>query len=28
MDEYVAALFLPHTDSERFPRAAAALGMA
>lgn len=23
MDEYVAALFLPHTDSERFPRAAA-----
>ena len=28
MDEYVAALFLPHTDSERFPRAAAALGVA
>jgi uncharacterized 2Fe-2S/4Fe-4S cluster protein (DUF4445 family) len=28
MDEYVAALFLPHTDSRRFPRAAAALGVA
>lgn len=28
MDEYVAALFLPHTDGERFPRAQAALGMA
>ena len=28
MDEYVAALFLPHTDSRRFPRVAAALGVA
>jgi uncharacterized 2Fe-2S/4Fe-4S cluster protein (DUF4445 family) len=28
MDEYVAALFLPHTDSRRFPRAAATLGVA
>jgi hypothetical protein len=28
MDEYVAALFLPHTDSTRFPRATAALGVA
>jgi uncharacterized 2Fe-2S/4Fe-4S cluster protein (DUF4445 family) len=28
MDEYVAALFLPHTDSQRFPRAAASLGVA
>ena len=28
MDEYVAALFLPHTDSSRFPRACAALGVA
>jgi uncharacterized 2Fe-2S/4Fe-4S cluster protein (DUF4445 family) len=27
MDEYVGALFLPHTDSDRFPRAHAALGM-
>jgi uncharacterized 2Fe-2S/4Fe-4S cluster protein (DUF4445 family) len=28
MYEYVAALFLPHTDSLRFPRAAASLGVA
>jgi uncharacterized 2Fe-2S/4Fe-4S cluster protein (DUF4445 family) len=28
MDEYVGALFLPHTDSRRFPRATAALGVA
>ena len=28
MDEYVAALFLPHTDCARFPRACAALGVA
>ena len=27
MDEYVGALFLPHTDSDRFPRAHAALGV-
>jgi uncharacterized 2Fe-2S/4Fe-4S cluster protein (DUF4445 family) len=27
MDEYVGALFLPHTDSHRFPRAHAALGV-
>ena len=27
MDEYVGALFLPHTDSDRFPRALAALGV-
>jgi uncharacterized 2Fe-2S/4Fe-4S cluster protein (DUF4445 family) len=27
MDEYVAALFLPHTDCERFPRACATLGV-
>jgi uncharacterized 2Fe-2S/4Fe-4S cluster protein (DUF4445 family) len=27
MDEYVGALFLPHTDSDRFPRAYAALGV-
>ena len=28
MEEYVGALFLPHTDSHRFPRAHAALGVA
>jgi hypothetical protein len=28
MDEYVSAMFLPHTDSGRFPRACAALGVA
>jgi uncharacterized 2Fe-2S/4Fe-4S cluster protein (DUF4445 family) len=28
MDEYVSALFLPHTDCGRFPRACAALGVA
>jgi len=28
MDEYVSALFLPHTDCGRFPRACAALGIA
>ena len=27
MEEYVGALFLPHTDSDRFPRAHAALGV-
>ena len=27
MDEYVGALFLPHTDSDRFPQARAALGV-
>jgi len=27
MDEYVGALFLPHTDSDRFPRAHATLGV-
>jgi uncharacterized 2Fe-2S/4Fe-4S cluster protein (DUF4445 family) len=27
MDEYVGALFLPHTDSHRFPRAHATLGI-
>ena len=27
MDEYVGALFLPHTDSGRFPRAQVALGV-
>jgi uncharacterized 2Fe-2S/4Fe-4S cluster protein (DUF4445 family) len=27
MDEYVAALFLPHTDCQRFPRACATLGV-
>ena len=28
MDEYVSAMFLPHTDCGRFPRACAALGVA
>ena len=28
MDEYVSALFLPHTDCGQFPRACAALGVA
>ena len=28
MDEYVSAMFLPHTDCGRFPRACAALGFA
>ena len=28
MDEYVGALFLPHTDSDRFPQVRAALGVA
>lgn len=27
MEEYVSAMFLPHTDCARFPRACAALGM-
>ena len=27
MDEYVGAMFMPHTDSDRFPRAHAALGV-
>ena len=27
MDEYVGALFLPHTDSHRFPRVHATLGV-
>ena len=27
MEEYVSAMFLPHTDCARFPRACAELGM-